>query len=234
MLAEPSSVADSPPAPAPAPANAIQPSSPRFLSSVAAENPPYTHRSTGIVVDLSDDSAFAVRWAVQYYLRPVDDVVLLVVSPGSVLYDADWGSIPASVSGEAAAAAGGISSEEEPQKKIQEDYDAFISTKAKGVAQPLSNAQISFDVVSVKDHVCFEAERLGLSAMIVGKCTFRASGKGVKGILGGVNDYCVKHCVCPIVFAPYHDDAVGDGGDATGAIDELQTVLKITCLPRCP
>ncbi|GMY28937.1 universal stress protein PHOS32 [Fagus crenata] len=51
-----------------------------------------THRKIGIVVDLNDESAFAVRWAVQNYLRPGDAVILLHVHPMSVLYSADWGA----------------------------------------------------------------------------------------------------------------------------------------------
>ena len=75
---------------------AIQPNSPRFFfSSLAAASS--THRRIAIAVDLSDESAFAVKWAVQNYLRPGDTVVLLHVRPTSVLYGADWGSIPVSV-----------------------------------------------------------------------------------------------------------------------------------------
>ncbi|XP_022685376.1 uncharacterized protein LOC101781490 [Setaria italica] len=82
---------------------AIQPTSPWFFfsslaaASAAASSP---HRRIGITVDLSDESAFAVKWAVQNYLRPRDAVVLLHVRPTSVLYGADWGSIPVSVDDE--------------------------------------------------------------------------------------------------------------------------------------
>nr|XP_034585190.1 uncharacterized protein LOC117847993 [Setaria viridis] len=82
---------------------AIQPTSLWFFfsslaaASAAASSP---HRRIGIAVDLSDESAFAVKWAVQNYLRPRDDVVLLHVRPTSMLYGADWGSIPVSVDDE--------------------------------------------------------------------------------------------------------------------------------------
>ncbi|RLN23828.1 hypothetical protein C2845_PM07G25150 [Panicum miliaceum] len=150
MAANPFSGADAPPVPAPvrlsaaAQAAAIQPSSPRFFfSSLAGSNPASPHRRIAIAVDLSDESAFAVKWAVQNYLRPGDAVVLLHVRPTSVLYGADWGSIPVS---------------------------------------------------------------------------------GGKGRLGSVSDYCVHHCVCPVVVVRYPDDAAGAVGDAAGAIDELHTV----------
>jgi nucleotide-binding universal stress UspA family protein len=243
MAANPSIGADVPAAPAAvrlssaAQAAAIQPSSPRFFfSSLAGTNPASPHRRIAIAVDLSDESAFAVKWAVQNYLRPGDAVVLLHVRPTSVLYGADWGSIPVSVADEAdaaedaaAAAVEGGPSEEELQKKREEDYDAFTSTKAQDLAQPLVDAQIPFKIHVVKDHdmkerLCLEAERLGLSAMIMGSRGFGASRKGGKGRLGSVSDYCVHHCVCPVVVVRYPDDAAGAGGDAAGATDELHTV----------
>jgi nucleotide-binding universal stress UspA family protein len=230
--ANPSSGADAAvPAPplvrlsAAAQAAAIQPSSPRFFfSSLTGTNPASPHRRIAIAVDLSDESAYAVRWAVQNYLRPGDAVVLLHVRPTSVLYGADWGSIPVSVTDDAEGA-----SEEERQKKREEDYDAFTSTKADDLAQPLVAAQIPFKIHVVKDHdmkerLCLEAERLGLSAMIMGSRGFGALRKGGKGRLGSVSDYCVHHCVCPVVVVRYPDDDAGAGGDGAGATDELHPV----------
>ncbi|VVB13752.1 unnamed protein product [Arabis nemorensis] len=46
-------------------------------------------RKIGVAVDLSDENAFAVRWAVDYYISPEDAVVLL-----HVLFCADWGLLP--------------------------------------------------------------------------------------------------------------------------------------------
>lgn len=216
----------------------IQPSSPRyFFSSLAGKDASSHHRRIAIAVDLSDESAFAVRWAVQNYLRPGDAVVLLHVRPTSVLYGADWGSIPVSVADDdaedAAAAEGSASasaSAEELQKKREEDFDAFTSTKSQDLAQPLVAAQIPFKIHVVKDHdmkerLCLEAERLGLSAMIMGSRGFGASRKGGKGRLGSVSDYCVHHCVCPVVVVRYPDDAAGIPGEAAAAAtDELHTV----------
>ncbi|CAM0954743.1 unnamed protein product [Alopecurus aequalis] len=212
-------------------AAAIQPSSPRyFFSSLAATSSP--HRRIAIAVDLSDESAFAVKWAVQNYLRPGDAVVLLHVRPTSVLYGADWGSIPVSVDdGDDDAPASGEEEEEEDArktKKWEEDFDAFTSTKSQDLAQPLVAAQIPFKIHIVKDHdmkerLCLEAERLGLSAMIMGSRGFGASRRGGKGRLGSVSDYCVHHCVCPVVVVRYPEDAAAAGaGEAVG--DELRTV----------
>uniref|UniRef100_A0A453FPJ4 UspA domain-containing protein n=1 Tax=Aegilops tauschii subsp. strangulata TaxID=200361 RepID=A0A453FPJ4_AEGTS len=198
----------------------IQPSSPRYFFSSLAGKDASSHRRIAIAVDLSDESAFAVRWAVQNYLRPGDAVVLLHVRPTSVLYGADWaeGSEPHAAS-----------SAEELQKKREEDFDAFTSTKSQDLAQPLVAAQIPFKIHVVKDHdmkerLCLEAERLGLSAMIMGSRGFGASRKGGKGRLGSVSDYCVHHCVCPVVVVRYPDDAAGIPGEAAAATDELHTV----------
>ncbi|KAL5222105.1 hypothetical protein ABZP36_026818 [Zizania latifolia] len=47
---------------------------------------------------------------------------------------------------------------------------------------------------------------------------------GGKGRLGSVSDYCVHHCVCPVVVVRYPDDAAGADGEAAGTTDELHTV----------
>ncbi|KAL3612520.1 hypothetical protein D5086_003540 [Populus alba] len=57
---------------------------------------PTTRRKIGVAVDLSDESAYAVRWSVHHYIRPGDSVILLHVSPTSVLLGADWGPLPLS------------------------------------------------------------------------------------------------------------------------------------------
>ncbi|RLN29933.1 uncharacterized protein C2845_PM05G33110 [Panicum miliaceum] len=209
---------------------AIQPTSPRyFFSSLAAASAAAfsPHRRIGIAVDLSD-----VRLRRQNYLRPGDAVVLLHVRPTSVLHGADWGSIPVSVDddpdADIAEGAARAAASEEAKKKREEDFDAFTSTKAQDLAQPLVVAQTPFKIHIVKDHdmkerLCLEAERLGLSALIMGSRGFGASRRVGKGRLGSVSDYCVHHCVCPVVVVRYPDDAAGAaGGDAFG--DELRTV----------
>ncbi|XP_020577428.1 universal stress protein PHOS32-like [Phalaenopsis equestris] len=202
-------------------AQTIQPSSPRlFFSSAAAANPTATsHRRIAIAVDLSDESAHAVKWAVQNYLRPGDAVILLHVRSTSVLYGADWGSIDLSVS-ETAAATEDVDSEQS-QQKLEEDFDAFTITKAQHLAQPLVESHIPFKIHIVKDHdmkerLCLEVERLGLSAVIMGSRGFGASKRSGKGRLGSasdrlgsVSDYCVHHCVCPVVVVRYPDEAAG-------------------------
>lgn len=61
----------------------------------------------------------------------------------------------------------------------------------------------------MKERLCLEVERLGLSAVIMGSRGFGALKRVKKGSrLGSVSDYCVNHCVCPVVVVRFPD---GDG-----------------------
>ncbi|KAG6513708.1 hypothetical protein ZIOFF_024044 [Zingiber officinale] len=188
----------------------------------------WLHRRIAIAVHLSDESAYAVKWVVQNYLRPGDIVILLHVRSTYVLYGADWGAVDLSVPEETGS--------EESQRKLEDDFDDFTTTKAQDLAQPLVEAQIPFKIHIVKDHdmkerLCLEVERLNLSAVIMGSRGFGASRKTSKGRLGSVSDYCVHHCVCPIVVVRYLDEGgVTDGGspiapgESTEKDDELHPV----------
>ncbi|CAN1775148.1 Universal stress protein PHOS32 [Linum perenne] len=133
-------------------------------------------RKIGVAVDPSDESAYAVKWAVDHYIRPGDAVVLLHVSPTSVLFGADWGPLP-------------------------------LSTPT----QTPRHGSIPYKIHIVKDHdmkerLCLEVERLGLSVMIMGSRGFGAAKRGSDGRLGSVSDYCVHHCVCPVVVVRFPED----------------------------
>ncbi|KAK4759004.1 hypothetical protein SAY87_020305 [Trapa incisa] len=186
----------------------IQPPSPRYTPSTPTAG---AQRRIGIAVDLSDESAYAVSWAVQNYLRSGDAVILLHVRPTSVLYGADWGAMDLTVKD---------GDGEVSQQKLEDDFDAFTSTKSNDIAQPLVEANIPFKIHIVKDHdmkerLCLEVERLGLGAVIMGSRGFGASRKSVKGRLGSVSDYCVHHCICPVIVVRYPHEK--DGGDNLGA-----------------
>ncbi|KMZ59465.1 Adenine nucleotide alpha hydrolases-like superfamily [Zostera marina] len=156
------------------------------------------HRRIAIAVDLSDESASAVNWAVSNYLRPGDSVVLLHVRPTSVLYGADWGSTD-------------LSDDPSYNQKLEAEFDNFTTTKAQELAQPLVEAGMQFKIHIVKDHdmkerLCLEVERMGCDAVIMGsrgvgamKTGDSSSGNKEGGRLGSVSDYCVHHCFCPVV-----------------------------------
>ncbi|KAJ3696060.1 hypothetical protein LUZ60_001437 [Juncus effusus] len=217
-------------APVPTPSIGHVAQSPRlFFSSLSDSSP----RRVAIAVDLSDESAYAVRWAVQNYIRPGDAVVLLHVRPTSVLYGADWGSVDMSVSDEAT-----DDGSEESQKKLEDDFDNFTTIKAQDLSRPLVEAQIPFKIHIVKDHdmkerLCLEVERLGLSAMIMGSRGFGASRRASKGRLGSVSDYCVHHCVCPVVVVRFPDDGT-DGTKETGSSEKMEKEGSLHPVPEEP
>ncbi|XP_039035997.1 universal stress protein PHOS32-like isoform X1 [Hibiscus syriacus] len=188
----------------------IQPTTPRVPLTTVTTPVTGAQRRIAIAVDLSDESSYAVRWAVQNYLRPGDAVILLHVRPTSFLYGADWGSIKLQINPnstnnhESATAISGENSDEESQQKLENDFDVFTTTKVNTLAQLLVDAQIPFKIHIVKDHdmkerLCLEVERLGLSAVIMGSRGFGAARGPNKGSLGSVSDYCVHHCICPVV-----------------------------------
>ncbi|KAK3125324.1 hypothetical protein QOZ80_7BG0603360 [Eleusine coracana subsp. coracana] len=214
------------PTPRPPPPASLQPESPGvFFSAVAAAAPSGSHhRRLAIAVDLSDESAHAVRWAVDNYLRPGDAVILLHVRPTSVLYGADWGGADLSVPPlNPNPTADGGDDAEAAAIRMEDDFAAFTASKAEDLARPLKDAGIPYKVHIVKDHdmkerLCLEVERLGLSAVIMGSKGFGAARRASKGRLGSVSDYCVHHCVCPVVVVRYPDDGVAEGGEATGVL----------------
>nr|KJB79908.1 hypothetical protein B456_013G071500 [Gossypium raimondii] len=90
------------------------------------------------------------------------------------------------------------------QQKLENESDLFTMTKANTLTQPLVDAKILFKIDIVKDHdlkerLCLEVERLGLSAVIMESRGFGATRRTSKGRLGSVNDYCIHHCICPVV-----------------------------------
>ncbi|XP_074307840.1 universal stress protein PHOS32-like [Silene latifolia] len=183
----------------------VQPPSPRYTGTSSVAGAP---RKIAIPVDLSDESAYAVRWAVQNYLRPGDAVTLVHVRPTSVLYGADWGSTHFTT---AAADSGSGDDEVKKKKKLEDDFDSFTAGKIAELAQPLVDAKIGFKVHVVKDHdmkerLCLEIERLGMSVVIMGSRGFGASRRDSKARLGSVSDYCVHHCICPVVVVRYPED----------------------------
>lgn len=197
-----------------------QPASPRFPPGTPISG---ANRKIAIAVDLSDESAFAVKWAVQNYLRPGDSVFLLHVRATSVLYGADWGAIDLSVDITTAM-------DEKSQQKLEDEFDNFTTSKVNDLVQPLVEANIPFKIHIVKDHdmkerLCLEVERLGLCAVIMGSRGFGATRRHTKGRLGSVSDYCVHHCVCPVVVVRCPDEK--DGGSAdTGSDSEGSTKAR--------
>ncbi|KAJ0263201.1 Universal stress protein PHOS34 [Hirschfeldia incana] len=183
-------------------------------------------RKIGVAVDLSEESSFAVRWAVDHYIRPGDAVVILHVSPTSVLFGADWGPLPLQTPQPHSPA----ETLDQLPRPSQEDFDAYTSAKVTDLARPLKEAGFPHKVHIVKDHdmrerLCLEIERLCLSAVIMGSRGFGAEKKrGSDGKLGSVSDYCVHHCVCPVVVVRYPDGFTAHGNGTREAIVTVKSV----------
>ncbi|EOY12753.1 PREDICTED: universal stress protein PHOS32 isoform X2 [Theobroma cacao] len=193
------------------------PSSPHHPTSTATPTAG-ARRKIGVAVDLSEESAFAVRWSVQNYIRPGDAVILLHVSPTSVLFGADWGPLPHTPQ---------TPETPQSQKQLEDDFDAFTASKAADLARPLKESGFPFKIHIVKDHdmrerLCLEVERLGLSAVIMGSRGFGAEKRGSDGRLGSVSDYCVHHCVCPVVVVRYPEDKDGGNGEPVVTVKEAE------------
>ncbi|AEE76476.1 unnamed protein product [Arabidopsis thaliana] len=135
-------------------------------------------RKIGIAVELSEESAFTVRWAVDNYIRQGDDIIILHVSPTAGLFGADWGYYPL---------------------QTQPPYTtASIFSKVADLGKPLKEAGFPHTIHTVKDYdkrerLCLETQRLNLTALIMGFGD------------GSVSDFCVHHCVCQVVVVRYPD-----------------------------
>lgn len=141
-------------------------------------------------------------------------MILIHVRPTSVLYGADWGSVDLSIVD---------TDNEESQQKLEDDFTTFTATKSADLAQPLVDAHIPYKIHIVKDHdmkerLCLEVERLGLSAVIMGSRGFGAIKRGGDDRLGSVSDYCVRHCVCPVVVVRYPDEKEADKDGAVVSV----------------
>ncbi|KAG6738101.1 hypothetical protein POTOM_059660 [Populus tomentosa] len=205
------------------------------IRSPSLSTAPTANRRVAIAVDLSDESAYAVKWAVQNYLRPGDAVILLHVRPTSALYGADWGSIQHQINNNKTPFDQNDpdSSDNQERQKLEDDFDSFTNNKANLLAKPLLEADVPFKIHIVQDHdmkerLCLEVERLGLSAVIMGSRGFGATrkmggGKGGTvggGRLGSVSDYCVQHCVCPVVVVRCNDDGKEEESVKIGGLGE--------------
>ena len=84
-----------------------------------------------------------------------------------------------------------------------------------------------------------EVERLGLSAVIMGSRGFGASRREAKGRLGSVSDYCVHHCVCPVVVVRDPEEKEGNDGGAevgggSGGVSAVKAVGELSELHPVP
>ncbi|CAL9055508.1 unnamed protein product [Musa banksii] len=103
------------------------------------------------------------------------------------------------------------------------------STPSRPPRRRTSRSHLSSSRSTLSRDMCHEIERHGLSAVIMGSRAFGASRRSSKSRLGSVSDYCVHHCVCPVVVVRYPDD--GAGSDASGAGGLLAPRVNGSALP---
>lgn len=85
----------------------------------------------------------------------------------------------------------------------------------------------------MKERLCLEVERLGLSAMIMGSRGFGAVRISSKlGRLGSVSDYCVQHCACPVVVVRSSEDKDGRRGSSEVASTLVGEDAELHPLPE--
>lgn len=160
-------------------------------------------------MDINEESAQAVKWAVSNYLHPEDFVILLHVQPTNMLYGADWGDTKGMA---------------DVRQHIGDDpLDVLTSSK---LVRPLLDAKIPYKIHIVKDYdrkerICLEAERLKLSALIMGSRHTGAKKASSKAGSDSVSEYCVNHCDCPVVVVRYQGD------EKVNALEEAAAALRL-------
>ncbi|KAG8069192.1 hypothetical protein GUJ93_ZPchr0005g14541 [Zizania palustris] len=102
---------------------------------------------------------------------------------------------------------------------MEADLDAFTTSVVDILAKTLNDVRIPYKIHIMKDHdmkekLCLEVERLGLSVVIMGSKGFGTARQTSNGRLGSMNDYCVHHCVCPVVVVCSNEDGVVEDAEA--------------------
>ncbi|XP_058773808.1 universal stress protein PHOS32-like [Vicia villosa] len=138
-------------------------------------------RKIGIAVNLSDEGAYTIIWAVKHYLRQGDTVVLLHVCTTTHDHTTTTAN----------------NHHIDEMKKIKNYFHMYTISRVNDFAEPLRQAQIPYNVHivmdrEIKERLCSEICGINLSALIIGS-------------RGSVGDYCELYCVCPVVVARYSD-----------------------------
>eukprot|EP00250_Pteridium_aquilinum_P028325 c3694_g1_i1 orf=164-724(-) len=179
------------------------------------QSPPSEKQRIGIVVDLNEESAHAVNWAVSNCIRPQDTVILLHVQPTNALYGADWGDTVTHNYK--------MGTTDMQQHTADDGFEALTSSK---LVWPLLHAKIPYKIHSVKDYdrkerICLDAERLKLSVLVIGSQGTGANKASSKTSVDSVSEYCVHHCECPVVVVRYQ------GGDKVDVLGDRAAALHL-------
>ncbi|KAI5064081.1 hypothetical protein GOP47_0020751 [Adiantum capillus-veneris] len=112
-----------------------------------------------------------------------------------VLFGADWGDLIKNV-------------DVRNVQQQQNDQDVSNLLRSSKLVEPLQEGKVPYKIHVVKDfdrkeRICLEAERLKLSALVMGDC--RNSMRRRTGA-DSITEYCMHHCECPVLVVRYNGD----------------------------
>lgn len=153
-------------------------------------------RRAVVAVDESEESMYALSWALQYLLHKdskEDHVILLHAQSPPRVY--------AAVDGTAYVFSSDIM---ESLEKQQRENTESILERAGAIC---NEKNICFETVvetgDARDVICEQVEKLQADILIIGSHGY---GTIKRTFLGSVSDYCVRHAKCPVVIVKLPKD----------------------------
>ena len=138
-------------------------------------------------VDQSEESMYALSWAIDYLVNDNgseelnDHIILLYAQPSSRVYvDSSAIDILESI------------------ERCQKGVTATILEKAKGIcSRKKVGVEIKVVVGDPRNVICDQVDKLQVDFLVVGS---RGKGSLKRALLGSVSDYCAHRAKCPVVI----------------------------------
>ncbi|CAL5062255.1 unnamed protein product [Urochloa decumbens] len=103
-----------------------------------------------------------------------------------------------------------------PPASLQpESPGVFFSAAAAALPSGSSHRRIAI-AVDLSDESAYAVRWSVANYLRPGDAGFGAARRTSKGRLGSVSDYCVHHCICPVVVVRFPDDGSAEDGEAGG------------------
>ncbi|CAI5479827.1 unnamed protein product [Closterium sp. Yama58-4] len=139
-----------------------------------------------VAVDPSDESTYALKWALENVIQAEDKVHLLHAQPYPKVYAGPAGPgfyVPPEVV--------------ETMKKQEEAVSRQVLRAAKAMCEQFK-VSAEADVIEgePRESICDAVEQLGVQLLVIGSHGY---GTVKRAFLGSVSDYCVHHAACPVV-----------------------------------
>eukprot|EP01018_Ginkgo_biloba_P027232 Gb_26924 [translate_table: standard] len=147
-----------------------------------------------VAVDESEESIYALSWALEYLLigsdeetEQKDTVILLHAQSLPRVYTA--------VDGTAYIFSSDIV---ESIEKQQREHTESILQKAKGICSHKNiHVETKVAIGDPRDVICEQVEKLEADFLVIGSHGY---GMIKRALLGSVSDYCVRYAKCPVVI----------------------------------